>query len=272
MNPILDSQRRLRNGWWILAFLLLLALLLLPARVAADRMGGEVTAIQQVAMIAAATWVCQLLRREPLTAVVCRLDRRWIRELLLGGLIGSLLMLLPALILLVSGRVEWQLNPAGSSLLWGGALPLLSAAVAEELLFRGFVFQRLIAGLGPWPAQGIVAGFFLLTHLDNPGLSGGVAHVAGANLVLASILFGVTWLRTRSLAMPIGLHFMANFMQGSVLGFAVSGQQQPRWLVPAITAGPEWLTGGPFGLEGSVPGLCCIAATILLFRGRTGRT
>jgi membrane protease YdiL (CAAX protease family) len=51
-------------------------------------------------------------------------------------------------------------------------------AVTEELLFRGFVFQRLISGLGVWPAQFIIAAFFLPTHWSNPGMIGSTKLVA----------------------------------------------------------------------------------------------
>ncbi len=256
-----------RNGGWILVFLLVLAPLVVGAIVVASWLGVEVAPIHQAALIAIATGVCQALRREPMSRIVGRLDGRWVAQFLLGGLIGSLVMLVPAFLLAAGGRVEWHRSPATAAALWSGGLLLFSAALAEELLFRGFVFQRLIAGLGPWPAQLITGFFFLLTHLGNQGMTGGTALRAGANIYLASIMLGMANLRTQSLALPIGLHFMANFMQGCVLGFGVSGETQPRWLIPVLAAGPEWLTGGEFGLEASLPGLVAVAAvTFLLYR------
>ncbi|MBK6989197.1 MAG: CPBP family intramembrane metalloprotease [Bacteroidetes bacterium] len=44
-------------------------------------------------------------------------------------------------------------------------------AITEEFLFRGFIFKRLIESLGEWPAQIIISGLFLLTHLNNPGMA-----------------------------------------------------------------------------------------------------
>jgi membrane protease YdiL (CAAX protease family) len=136
-------------------------------------------------------------------------------------------------------------------------------AAAEELLFRAFVFQRLISGLGQWPAQLIIAAFFLLTHLNNPGMTGTVKVIASINIFLASILLGVAFIRTRSLAMPLGLHWMANWVQGSILGFGVSGTEQLGLLNPVFGNAPIWLTGGQFGLEASLPGLICVV--IMLF-------
>jgi hypothetical protein len=224
----------------------------------------ELAPILQAGLILIATAVCQALRREPMSAVIGRLDGRWMVELILGALVGACLMLVPALVLVLLGRVEWQRNPVDIAVLGSGGLTLLNAALAEELLFRGFAFQRLMAGLGAWPAQLIVGGFFLLIHLDNAGMTGSTALRAGANIFLASLLLGMAFIRTRRLALPIGVHFMANFVQGCVLGFGVSGETQPRWLIP-ILDGPEWLTGGEFGLEASLPGLVAVAAATFLF-------
>lgn len=157
--------------------------------------------------------------------------------------------------------------PIDASVLWASAGIFASVALAEELLFRGFVFQRLVDGLGRWPAQLLVAGFFLLTHLDNPGMAGGARLLAGVNIALASVLFGLAFIRTGGLAMPLGLHFGANWMQVGVLGFGVSGESQRGLLEPVLEVGPEWLTGGSFGLEANVPGLVLVALVLALCCG-----
>lgn len=130
--------------------------------------------------------ICQWLRRKPLAELLGKFDVRWLKELGLGGLIGSALMLFPALMMWILGWVDWQWNPAGFSTLASVVLLFAGVAIAEELLFRGFIFQRLIAGLGEWPAQLILAGYFLLTHLNNPGMTGDVKILAGVNIFLAS--------------------------------------------------------------------------------------
>jgi uncharacterized protein len=66
--------------------------------------------------------------------------------------------------------------------------------------------------------------------------------------------------------MPLGLHFMANFTQGTILGFGVSGGKEPSLLLPISNNKPEWLTGGEFGLEASLPGLfVLILVTLSLY-------
>lgn len=264
ISPFLNSERQLRNGWWILLFFLVLALFLVPTLITAQQNNMEVSMGIQAIIILLTSLVCQFLRRKPLAELFGKFNARWIRELFLGGLIGSALMAIPAFVLGVFGWVNWQWNPEGFSILLPGLLLFAGVAAAEELLFRGFVFQRLISGLGQWPAQGITAVFFLLTHLDNPGMTGNVKVMAGINIFLASILFGLAFIRTRSLAMPLGLHWMANWTQGGILGFGVSGTRQPGLLMPGFDGAPSWLTGGQFGLEASALGSICLAVALIL--------
>ena len=175
INPFFNTEHRLRNGWWIALFFLLMAAMLVPA----------------VALVA------------------------------------------------------------------GGAL-------IEELMFRSFVFQCIIDGLGEWPAQLILGGLFLLTHADTMHVAGGQRFMASATIFLASVMFGLAFIRTRSLAMPLGLHIAANFVQGSVLGFGVSGNDQPSLAIPVFGSSPSWLTGSVFGLEASAPGLVSVIVSVII--------
>jgi membrane protease YdiL (CAAX protease family) len=267
-NLFLNSERQLRNGWWILIFFLVLAGFLVPAIVTAQENNGGVSIGLQEVIVTLASLLCQFGRRKPLAELTGKFNTRWLQELCLGSLIGSALMLVPALILGMFGWVHWQWNPEGISTLSSSLLLFAGVAIAEELLFRGFVFQRLISGLGQWPAQLIIAAYFLLTHSNNPGMTGSVKVMAGINIFLASILFGLAFIQTKSLAMPLGLHFMANFVQGGILGFGVSGTEQSGLLIPTFGDAPIWLTGGQFGLEASLPGLICVVVTLLLLYTR----
>lgn len=264
MNPFLNSERQLRNGWWILIFFLVLASILMPALLFAQQNSMDVPIGLQAVIIVVASWICQLLRRKPMAELLGKFNLRWFKELCLGGLVGSALMLVPALMIWIFGWVDWQWNPAGFSTLLSTVLLFAGVAAAEELLFRGFIFQRLVAGLGQWPAQLILAGYFLLTHLNNPGMTDDVKVLASVNIFLASIMFGLAFIRTKSIAMPLGLHFMANLMQGGILGFGVSGTDQSGLLKPIFAGVSDWLTGGQFGLEASVPGLFFVVVTLIL--------
>ena len=112
----------------------------------------------------------------------------------------------------------------------------------------------------------MLAGYFLLTYLNNTGMTGDVKILAGINIFVASLMFGVSFIRTKSLAMLLGLHLMANFMQGGVLGFGVSGTNLSGILKPILTGVPGWLTGGQFEPEASALGFVCVVITFILIQ------
>jgi uncharacterized protein len=260
----LNADRRLRSGWWIALFFVVLAGLLLPLILSAHDTNAGVPLYQQAGIVVIASLICQFLRRKPVSEMFGVADLRWPRDLLVGGALGALLMLVPAALLHVSGYVTFQVNALALSVLWPVIGVLAAAAVAEEVLFRGFLFQRFIDGLGVWPAQFVIAALFTLTHSDALKEIGTQGWLAGANIFLASIMFGLAFVRTRSLALPLGLHFAANVVQGPVLGFGVSGDDQPGFLTPVMTGDQPWITGGAFGLEASVPGFACVVVMTLL--------
>lgn len=258
-----NSNRMLRNGWWIALFFIGLAALLVPLIIFASRNNSTVPIPQQLALIAVVSLVCQVLRRRPLAELVGRLDGCWFADLGTGLVAGAPLMVVPAVLLATTGSVSWHLNPSWDAMIGATLMTLLVAAAAEELLFRGFIFQRLIDGVGIWPAQLVISALFTLTHSDALSGQGTLAYLAGANIFLASLMFGFAYIRTRSLALPFGIHFAANATQGPMLGFGVSGSTEPGVLVADMGDAPSWLTGGTFGLEASVPGTICVALLTL---------
>lgn len=266
-HPFLNVERRLRNGWWVAIFFALLATLLVPLIIIAGESSAGVPLYQQLSVIIAASLTCQGLRRKSLGELLGALDGNWPKDLLAGAGAGFLLMALPAAFLGIAGVVSWRIASDWASIVGPTLATLAIAAAAEELLFRGFVFQRLIAGLGAWPAQLIIAAFFTLTHSDSLREQGHLAYLAGANIFTASILFGLAYLRTRSLALPLGLHFAANATQGPLFGFGVSGGGEAGLLTPIYHGAPDWVTGGAFGLEASALGLVCVLTmTMMIWR------
>lgn len=154
--------------------------------------------------------------------------------------------------------------PWALALLVGG----LSSAIAEELVFRGILFRVTEEGLGTWPALAVSAVVFGLLHIANRGATAG-SSVAIA--VEAGLLLGLVYHVTRSLPLCMGMHLGWNFAQGMVYGIPVSGAAIQGWLVSSRT-GPDWLTGGSFGAEGSVVtvgiSLLCSLALLAVSRRR----
>jgi len=99
---------------------------------------------------------------------------------------------------------------------------------------------------------------FAFAHNVNPSVS----PLALANTFIAGIWFAAAYLKTRDLWFPFGIHFAWNWLQGPIFGINVSGigDFSPDPLMRATDAGPAWLTGGAYGIEG---GVACTFALML---------
>lgn len=216
------------------------------------------------------SWGFLRLEERPLGSIGLRMGLRWGWQCLAGVVGGCLLMVGIALVVLGLDGFHWE-RAAGGGLV-SGAWLFLAVGLREELLFRGYAFQRLVEGGGDWSALGLAALYFAFAHWGNPGMTGAVRYWASLNIGLVGVLLGLCYLRTRSLALPIGLHLGWNWTQGSLLGFGVSGIHPGSPLEPVFHDRPLWLTGGPFGLEASLPcALVCGLAIAGMLLWRPGR-
>lgn len=121
------------------------------------------------------------------------------------------------------------------------------AALHEELLFRGYPFQKLLRWNRPFA--------ILVMSLIFAGLHAGNSSVTALGLVnifLGGILLGLAYVRYTRLWFPFGLHLAWNLTTGPVFGHEVSGFESMRSLLLETGGGPDLLTGGEFGIEGSV--------------------
>jgi len=127
---------------------------------------------------------------------------------------------------------------------------LATGAMAEEIAFRGYPFQRLIDATGAAAAIGLSSALFGAVHLRNPHAS----IFSLINTIAIGIVMAVAYLRTRALWLPWGLHFGWNLTLGLVFGLPVSGITQFAVVVRGAATGPGWLTGGQYGIEGGAAG------------------
>jgi membrane protease YdiL (CAAX protease family) len=257
-NLFFNRDQRLRNGWWMLLFIgvvIATRFVYTPLSHALQGWGIGKPWLEPLGFvfILLATWVCTRLRREPLASVGFHLDRRWAKEAAYGLLLGVGAMALVVALMWAVGAVRLQLDPARSlGALGQGFYFFLFVALFEEALFRGFLFQRLIDGAGIWVAQIAFALLFATAHWGNPDMQGATKVWASIDIALAALMLGMAYVRTRSLALPVGLHLGWNWMQGHVLGFDVSGVDLTGWFLPQLLDRPEWMTGGAFGPESTV--------------------
>ena len=269
-NLLRNDRNQLRNGWWIVVFILVFLASQFayhPVSKWLQHLGAGPAWLSPlpVVFLLLVTWVCMRLHRQPLAEVGLRLDAKWLGQALAGIALGSALMLAVTALVYAAGGVRFSLEPAhGLAPLAYGAWLFAWVALLEELLFRGFVFQRLVDGLGASAALLLMAALFVVAHLGNPGMEGATEFWASIDTALGGVLLGLAYLRTGSLALPIGIHFGWNWVQGSLLGFNVSGLDQTGWLLPQLLDRPQWLSGGAFGPEASVFAVLVDASAVLM--------
>lgn len=165
-----------------------------------------------------------------------------------GTLIGVVMFGMVVTNLATSGEYEVHGlgSPTGAVGLFGF---MAAAAVTEELLFRGVLFRIVEEYLGTWIALALTSLLFGAAHLPNPDAT---VWGAFAIAVEAGGMLAAAYVATRSLWVPIGVHFGWNFAAGGIFSTVVSGNDTEQGLLDSTTSGNEWLTGGDFGPEGSV--------------------
>ncbi|MCB2089748.1 MAG: type II CAAX endopeptidase family protein [Sphingomonadaceae bacterium] len=171
-----------------------------------------------------------------------------IRPLLIGiGGSALLMTIIVAFTALLGGYVITGWGGA-SSWLWLLLMAGLQAAVVEEFLFRGVLFRFLEEFGGSWFALALTSALFGYVHISNDNAT----WVGSLGIALeAGIMLGAAYMVSRSLWLPIGIHFGWNVTQGLVWDVPVSGHDIDG-IVEAKAVGPELVSGGAFGLEASV--------------------
>lgn len=137
-----------------------------------------------------------------------------------------------------------------------------AAAVTEELLFRGVLLRVVEERAGTGAALLLTSVIFGAVHLTNPHAT---VWGAVAIAVEAGAMLGAAYVATRTLWLPIGLHFGWNVAAAGIFGTEVSGNDTPQGLLEGVTSGPVLLSGGAFGPEGSLFAVLAGAALTVVF-------
>ncbi len=237
----LSSPQMLSSNWW---FVTSSGSLLLSAMLAGWGSGA-------------------LLEGLPFRALGSMPHRGWLRNLGIGSILGAASLFLAALLAAATKGIQFRFDVAGvrsiGETLVVSLFIFLVGAAAEEMLFRGYPLQTFTRANLAWLGVLLTSIPFALGHFSNPHVVPGFTFV---NSALAGVWLAIAYLRTRSLWLPFGLHWSWNWAQASLLGLPVSGIDRlaPAPLLQAMNAGPDWLTGGTYGIEG---GAACTVALII---------
>lgn len=145
------------------------------------------------------------------------------------------------------------------------ALTLAVAALAEEVIFRGYAFERLSRGIGPaWATVVMSAIFALVLVSDNVPRTVGWALT---DTFLFGVMLAMCYLRTHALWVGWGLHFGYRVMMAVVLGLPIVGRSDFGSLMDGTASGPRWLSGGRFGLDAAGwTAVAMVAGMALVYR------
>jgi membrane protease YdiL (CAAX protease family) len=190
------------------------------------------------------------------------LSRRGVRSGLAGGvLLGVAIFTAVIGILGVMGYAQVTALPT-IAMPWTELTSALLAAVFEELIMRGVLFRIVEDRFNSLAALVVSAAVFGLVH----GANHGATIVSTLCIAFeAGLLLAAAYMVTRSLWLPIGLHFGWNFTEGGLFGAAVSGGKA-EGIVKTVITGPPLISGGEFGPEASLIALavCLLVTAILL--------
>ena len=178
--------------------------------------------------------------------------KNWLKYLGWGILLSLLQMGVIALVYQVGGIGTFELNELSLEpiLFILGLLPFwLLQGGTEEVATRGWLLTRIAARTNLPFAIAISSSLFGILHMGNAG----VTFLSVLNIILDGVLAGLLFIYTDSIWLVVAQHGTWNYVQGNILGFQVSGTGADASIFRfTMGSGPDWLTGGEFGAEGSI--------------------
>lgn len=271
------ADGRVRSGWrfvfFLIIFLFLATILVgvsialmkaLPLGYAEKSLFGYVLnyGLTLIAAIVATVICGSVFESLPIGAHGFGLSSGFARNLAAGSATGVATIAFAVLLALIFGGISLRLNDVGMIpvlLTTGTTLVIfIVRAALEEVLFRGYMMQTFFRSELALFGVVLTSLLFATTHNNNPGAN----PLSWGNTLLAGIWLAVCYVRTKDLWFAFGVHLMWNWFQGSIFGINVSGLAEltPAPLMRAADNGPQWLTGGEYGLEG---GIACTVALIV---------
>jgi membrane protease YdiL (CAAX protease family) len=185
----------------------------------------------------------------PISAQGLPLRPGWPHEAGMGLAVGWALAVICVLPMALAGGIAIVVTPQLTA--WGWLLVdaafFALAALAEEIAFRGYAFQRFEGAVGPVGASLGFAFFYAIVQALLPGSNHASFFVS---FVLALVL-SAAYLRTRALWLSWGLNFGWKASRALLFGLAVNGVSSHSPVVQGDPMGPFWLTGGGFGVDGT---------------------
>ena len=193
--------------------------------------------------------------------------RNWLKYLGWGILLSLVQMGVIALVYQVSGIGFFELNELSLEplLFILGLFPFwLLQGGTEEVATRGWLLTRIATRTNLPLAIAISSSLFGILHMGNAG----VTFLSVLNIILDGMLAALLFIYTDSIWLVVAQHGTWNYVQGNLLGFQVSGTGADASIFSfTMGSGPDWLTGGAFGAEGSIiTTLVLLVSLVIVYR------
>jgi uncharacterized protein len=211
---------------------------------------GELFAFLVVLLV---SWVMSRIERRKVGEYGLPLRKSAWSSFFTGYLLWGFLPLSVLLLLMRGLHIFYfgDFNLHGAPILYWGllwAFAFLMVGFLEEYLSRGYALYTLADGIGFWPAAIVMAVLFAWGHMTN----GGETRIGIVGVFLFAIFSAVTLRRTGNLWLAVGAHAGWDWGQTFFYGVSDSGLQMSGHLLNPHVQGPDWLSGGSVGPEGSV--------------------
>jgi membrane protease YdiL (CAAX protease family) len=284
LSFIFYNDRGLRAGWRLLIYCGMIFVLVLGAGWIAKRLGSGIaksapssdftrTIFQAIGelvlflVLLFLAWIMSKIEHRKVSAYGLPLQRSAIPGLVRGYFLWGFLPL--ALLLCILRELHafyfGNLSALNAQILGWGVLWFLFfllVGLFEEYSLRGYLLYTLADGIGFWPAAIIQAILFARGHMGN----GGETRVGIIATGIFALFAAATLWRTGNLWLAVGAHAGWDWGQSFFFGVSDSGFQAPGHLFnPHLVQGPDWLTGGSVGPEGSVLTLVLWVLMTVLF-------
>lgn len=169
-------------------------------------------------------------------------------QFIIGFLLGVIVIGIAFLLLYEFELIDFRVVGFPMFYLASYVALFIIVAFIEEIIFRGYILENLCDSFNTGISIILSSLIFSFLHIFNAN-----ASILGLlNLILSGIFLGLVYKYYNNIWPVIGLHFSWNFFQGPILGFEVSGKKIASLIELDIISSNELLTGGGFGLEGSV--------------------
>ena len=177
---------------------------------------------------------------------------QWLQQIGIGLLVGSIPPTLFFLAACELGDAHLARTALDVHHVFTLTLPALGSilllSLHEELVFRGYLMQLISQKAGRAVAALITGILFGLVHSANSAANPqGLLFTAIGGVLLAWLI-----MRNGSLWMAGGYHAGWNATASLALGLSVSGTTTPGSWITTTLSGPRWISGGPYGFEGSI--------------------